>query len=98
MNQTPSAILTHNKNFHSAYDLNDLSDVTTCINNETNLVDYIFYTKQDNDRYRLNLLSRYDLYKQQQMLNLHLPNHQFASDHFLLAAKFALKLKKKKKK
>ncbi|CAF0732824.1 unnamed protein product [Adineta steineri] len=98
MNQTSSAILTHNKNFHSAYDLNDLSDVTTCINNETNLVDYIFYTKQDNDRYRLNLLSRYDLYKQQQMLNLHLPNHQFASDHFLLAAKFALKLKKKKKK
>ena len=98
MNRKSSAILTHNKQFHSVYDLNDSSEVTTCIDNEFNLVDYIFYTKQDHDRYRLNLLSRYDLYKQNQMLNLHLPNHQFASDHFLLAAKFALKLKKKKRK
>jgi protein angel len=97
MNQRSSAILTHNKKFNSVYDLNNLSEVTTCINNELNFVDYIFYTKQDNDRHRLNLLSRYDLYKQNQILNLHLPNHQFASDHFLLAAKFALKLKKKKK-
>jgi protein angel len=95
-NRTSSAILTHNKNFNSVYDLNDSSEVTTCIDNETNLVDYIFYTKHDNDRYRLNLLSRYDLYKQNQILNLNLPNHQFASDHFLLAAKFALKLRKKK--
>jgi protein angel len=92
-----SALLTHNKKFNSVYDLNDASDVTTCVNNESNLVDYIFYTKQDNDRFRLNLLSRYDLYRRNQMLNLHLPNHQFASDHFLLAARFALKLKKKKK-
>jgi protein angel len=98
MNRKSSAILTHNKQFHSVYDLNDLSEVTTCIDNEFNLVDYIFYTKQDHDRYRLNLLSRYDLYKQNQMLNLNLPNHQFASDHFLLAAKVALKLKKKKRK
>jgi protein angel len=97
MNQRSSAILRHNKRFNSVYDLNDLSAVTTCINNESNLVDYIFYTKQDDDRHRLNLLSRYDLYKQNQMLNLHLPNDQFASDHFLLAAKFALKLKKRKK-
>ncbi|CAF1211818.1 unnamed protein product [Rotaria sordida] len=97
MNRTSSAILTHNKKFNSVYDLNDLSEVTTCIGNESNLVDYIFYTKKDNDRHRLNLLSRYDLYQQNQLLNLHLPNHQFASDHFLLAAKFALKLKKKKK-
>ncbi|UJR28821.1 hypothetical protein I4U23_010045 [Adineta vaga] len=98
INQRSSAILTHNKQFHSVYDLNDTTDVTTCIDNEFNLVDYIFYTKQDNDRFRLNLLSRYNLYQQQHMSNLHLPNHQFASDHFLLAAKFALKLKKKKKK
>lgn len=97
MSQRSSAILTHNKQFHSVYDLNDLSQVTTCINNEFNLVDYIFYTKQDNDRHRLNLLSRYDLYQQNQMDDLHLPNHQFPSDHFLLAAKFALKLKKKKR-
>jgi len=97
MNQQSSAILRHNKKFNSVYDLNDSSEVTTCIDNESNLVDYIFYTKQDNDRHRLNLLSRYDLYKENQMLNLHLPNRQFASDHFLLAAKFALKLKKKKK-
>ncbi|CAF1595984.1 unnamed protein product [Adineta ricciae] len=92
-----SATLTHNKQFHSVYDLENTADVTTCIDNEYNLVDYIFYTKQDNDRYRLNLISRYDLYQQQQMSNLYLPNHQFPSDHFPLAAKFALKLKKKKK-
>lgn len=95
--QNSSAMLTHNKKFDSVYDMDEPSEVTTCINNEINLVDYIFYSKQDDDRYRLNLLSRYDLYKENQMLNLHLPNHQFPSDHFLLAAKFALKLKKKKK-
>lgn len=92
-----SAVLTHNKRFQSVYDLSDTSAVTTCIADEHNLVDYIFYTKQENDRYRLNLLSRYDLYDEHQMHNVHMPNHQFASDHFLLAARFALKLKKKKK-
>ncbi|CAF1465331.1 unnamed protein product [Rotaria magnacalcarata] len=97
MNRKSSAILTHNKKFNSVYDLNDLTEVTTCVNNESSLVDYIFYTKQDHDQHRLNLLSRYDLYRQNQILDLHLPNHQFASDHFLLAAKFALKLKKKKR-
>ena len=97
INQRSSAILTHNKNFHSVYNLDDRSEVTTCINKEFNLVDYIFYTKQENDRHRLNLLSRYDLYRRNQMVNLHLPNHQFASDHFLLAAKFALKLKTRRK-
>ena len=90
-------MLTHNKQFHSVYDLNNAFDVTTCINNEQNLVDYIFYTKQDDDRHRLNLISRYELYKHHHMLNIHLPNHQFPSDHFLLAAKFALKLGKKRK-
>lgn len=97
MNRKTSAILTHNKRFHSVYDLNDLTGVTTCINNESNFVDYILYTKQDYDRHQLNLVGRYDLYNQSQMFNIHLPNHQFPSDHFLLAAKFALKLKKKKK-
>ena len=97
MNRNSSAILTHNKRFYSVYDLDNSSEVTTCINNGFDLVDYIFYTKSDNDQHRLNLISRYDLYQQNQMLNLHLPNHQFASDHFLLAAKFALKLNKKKR-
>lgn len=91
-----SAELTHNKHFHSVYDLDNSFDVTTCINNEKNFVDYIFYTRQEHDRHRLNLLSRYDLYTQNQMFNLHLPNQQFPSDHFLLAARFALKLNKKK--
>ncbi|CAF4816174.1 unnamed protein product, partial [Rotaria socialis] len=36
----------------------------------------------------------YDLYKQDEVINVHMPNHQFASDHFMLAAKFALKLRK----
>ena len=92
-----SSMLTHNKKLNSVYDLTDLSEVTTLIDNQSKFVDYIFYTKHDNDRHRLNLISRYDLYKQNQMSNLHLPNHQFPSDHFLLAAKFTLKLKKKKK-
>jgi protein angel len=88
------AILTHNKQFTSVYDLNDLSDVTVNAGGESNFVDYIFYTQQDNDPDRLNLLSRFDLYKQDHMIDIHLPNHQFPSDHFLLSAKFALKLKK----
>ena len=95
LDQHSSATLTHNKPFASVYDLDDLSRVTTCIDDQPNLVDYILYTEQEGDPDRLNLLSRYDLYKHHQLNNIHLPNHQFASDHFLLAAKFALKLKKK---
>lgn len=94
--QHSSAVLTHNKHFRSVYDLDEPTDVTTCINNEKNFVDYIFYTRQECDRHRLNLLSRLDLYKQNQMFNVHLPNQQFPSDHFLLAARFALKLNAKK--
>ncbi|CAF4409260.1 unnamed protein product, partial [Adineta steineri] len=33
--------------------------------------------------------------KQNHMIDIHMPNHQFASDHFLLGAKFALKLRNK---
>ena len=91
--QQSPAILTHNKQFISVYDLNDCLDVTTNAGNESKLVDYIFYTQSENDTYRLNLLSRFDLYKENQMIDIHMPNHQFASDHFLLGAKFALKLR-----
>ncbi|CAF2600895.1 unnamed protein product [Rotaria sp. Silwood2] len=94
IDQHTSAILTHNKQFQSVYDLNNSLDVTTNAGDNPNLVDYIFYTQQNDDPYRLNLLSRFDLYKQNQMINVHIPNHQFASDHFLVAAKFALKLRK----
>jgi len=93
INQHTSAILTHNKQFNSVYDLNNSSDVTTNANDESKLVDYIFYTQQNNDPDRLNILSRLELYKQNQMIDIHMPNHQFASDHFLLAVKFALKLR-----
>ncbi|CAM2716451.1 unnamed protein product [Rotaria socialis] len=92
--QQSSAILTHNKQLLSVYDSNDMLDVTTNAGDEAHLVDYIFYSQQENDPYRLNLLSRYDLYKQDEVINVHMPNHQFASDHFMLAAKFALKLRK----
>ncbi len=88
-----SSILTHNKQFHSVYDLNNSLDVTTNAKDQPKLVDYIFYTQQNNDSDRLNILSRFELYKQNQMLDIHMPNHQFASDHFLLAVKFALKLR-----
>jgi len=96
INRHSVAILTHNKQFNSVYDLNNSFDVTTNSGDEPNLVDYIFYTQQDNDPDRLNILSRFDLYKQNQMIDIHIPNHQFPSDHFLLAAKFALKLRKRK--
>ncbi|CAF3405917.1 unnamed protein product [Rotaria sp. Silwood1] len=93
-NRLLSAILTHNKQFQSVYDLNNSLDVTTNAGDVPQFVDYIFYTQQEDDPYRLNLLSRFDLYKQNQMIDIHMPNHQFPSDHFLLAAKFALKLRK----
>ncbi len=93
--QHSSSILTHNKQFNSVYDLINSFDVTTNSCDEPNLVDYIFYTQQNNDSDRLNILSRFDLYKQNQTIDIHIPNHQFPSDHFLLAAKFALKLRKK---
>ncbi|CAF1301090.1 unnamed protein product [Rotaria sordida] len=92
INQHSSAILTHNKKFQSVYDLNNSLDITTNSGDESKLVDYIFYTQQENNPSKLNLLSRFDLYKQNQMIDIHIPNHQFASDHFLLAAKFALKI------
>ncbi len=97
INQQSSAILTHDKQLTSVYDLNDCVDVTTNAGDESHLVDYMFYTQQENDPYRLNLLSRFDLYKQNQMIDIHVPNHQFASDHFLLGAKFALKLRNNSK-
>ncbi|CAF1386211.1 unnamed protein product [Adineta ricciae] len=86
-------VLTHNKQFVSVYDLNDISSVTSGVTDESKTVDYIFYSQQNNDPYRLNLLSRLNLYNQNQMVDVHIPNHQFPSDHFLLGAKFALKLK-----
>jgi protein angel len=98
LNRTNSSRLTHNKRFSSAYDLNDLSKVTTRIGEESNLVDYILYSRSENDRHRLNLVGCYDLYDEDQMIDINLPNHQFSSDHFLLAAKFALKLHQKKTK
>ena len=91
-----SALLTHNKRFTSVYDLNNSLDVTSNTGDESHFVDYIFYTQQENEPYGLNLLSRFDLYKQHEMIDIHLPNHQFPSDHFLLSAKFALKLRKRK--
>ena len=86
-----SAILTHDKNFYSVYDLNDSKEVTTTVNNQPKSVDYIFFTRQNDDPDRLNILSRFDLYLANQMEDIHMPNHQFPSDHFLLAGKFALK-------
>ncbi|UJR20771.1 hypothetical protein I4U23_023886 [Adineta vaga] len=93
-NATSTAVLTHDKNFASVYDSNDYSSVTSNVADHPKTVDYIFYTEQEDDPYRLNLLSRFDLYKDYQMLDVHVPNHQFPSDHFLLGAQFALKFKK----
>jgi mRNA deadenylase 3'-5' endonuclease subunit Ccr4 len=73
--------------------LNDSLDVTSNSKDEPKLVDYIFYTQQNNDPDRLNVLTRLELYKQDQIFDVHMPNHQFASDHFPLAVKFALKLR-----
>lgn len=89
-----TAILTHDKEFQSVYDLENSSDVTGNAGGEAQLIDYIFYTQQNNDPDRLNLLSRFNLYERNQMHDIHMPNHQFPSDHFLLSAKFALKLRK----
>lgn len=86
-----SSILIHDKNFLSVYDLNHAENVTAAANNEAKGVDYIFFTRQNNDPDRLNILSRYELYQVDQMVDVHTPNHQFPSDHFLLAAQFALK-------
>ena len=94
INQQSSAILTHNKRLRSVYDLNNSFNVTTNAGDKTDLVDYIFYTDDENDSCRLNLLSRFDLYKRNEMIDIHMPNHQFPSDHFLLAAKFSLKLRR----
>ena len=86
-----SSILTHDKNFYSVYDLSQAQDVTSAVNNEAKGVDYIFFTRQNNDPDRLNILSRFELYQINQMDDVHTPNHQFPSDHFPLAAEFALK-------
>lgn len=92
-----SAVLTHNKQFRSVYDMDDVSKVTTRIDHDSGLVDYIYYTRSNNDRNRLNLLARYELYDRDIVSYVHLPNRQFPSDHFLLAADFALKLHRRKK-
>ena len=91
VHQHRSAVLTHDNNFYSVYDLTDSKDVTTTVNNQAKTVDYIFFTRQNDDPDRLNILSRFELYQINQMEDIHMPNHQFPSDHFLLGGKFALK-------
>lgn len=87
-----AAILTHDKNFLSVYDLTDASQVTSNVNGDRHLVDYIFHTKADEESDRLTLLDRYELYNDDEVVDLPMPNHQFPSDHFLLAARFAFRL------
>ncbi|CAF1075314.1 unnamed protein product [Didymodactylos carnosus] len=107
----PSAVLIHNKKFHSVYEhfnRSNIPEVTAHINHESHNMDFIFYTTGSSGQKtaaistneqqkttindRLYLLGRYNLYYQNQLRNVHLPNWQFGSDHFLLLAKFALKL------
>ena len=90
-----AGVLRHRQPLISVYDPNDFSRVTSLVNDESNLVDHIFYTKAGEDSSGLHCLSRYELYHRDQLLDVHMPNHQFPSDHFLLAAKFALKLRRR---
>lgn len=87
--QSSSPILTHDKQFQSVYDLTNTADVSTHVRDGSKLVDYIFYTHQ-----RLNVLSYLNLYQAHELIDVHIPNHQFPSDHFLLSVKFAFKYQK----
>ena len=94
-NSTPDSesvrFLTDERSFRSVYDLNDRNQISSSVNGELRLVDYIFFSKRDEDEGRLTLLERYEMYRDAELSEVFLPNHQFPSDHFAIGAKFAVR-------
>lgn len=83
--------LTHNFNFRSVYNHVNGEDgsqeCTTCLPQNHQTVDYIFYTANSS----LKLLTRLELFNQLHLENAYLPDKHYPSDHFVLSAKFLLK-------
>ena len=123
--------LRHTFNFNSVYEhvVNDQLEVTSCIQDQKKIVDFIFYhsekyqtsqldsnsneksvdtsfsnvskasnvpkrpleseTNKENDE--LELICKLRLFTVPELAEISLPNKDYPSDHFILAAKFALK-------
>jgi len=89
--------LSHGFRFNSVYEHYDPNkntyEVTTCINDFRRTVDYIFYHSETNidlGGNELNVVSKLELLKEHQVLNINLPCRQFPSDHFIIAADFSI--------
>ncbi len=121
--------LRHTFNFNSVYEhvVNDQLEVTSCIQDQKKIVDFIFFhsekyqtsqsdsneksadtsfsnlpktssglkrpleseTFKENDE--LELICKLRLFTVPELAEISLPNKDYPSDHFILAAKFALK-------
>jgi protein angel len=98
--------LAHNFAFKSVYkhydEVSGSPEVTTCVHGEKRTVDYIFYHSEnlngghdddydDDDSGReLRLIGRLELFTMDALDGVVLPERNYPSDHFVLAAKFAL--------
>jgi len=89
--------LSHPFSFETAYkhyneQINDF-EVTTCIDGTKKKVDFIFFhseLSEKDEQTDLSLIAYLELFHQRQIKNLIIPNKQFPSDHFMIAAKFSL--------
>ena len=82
--------LAHCFAFSSAYKHYDdefNKEVTSCVNDFHKTVDYIFFHSESNN---LKLLGRLELFTEDRLQDVCLPEKNYPSDHFLLAAKFVI--------
>jgi protein angel len=92
--------LSHFFNFKSVYnhyDDQNRYEVTTCVQDFKKTVDYIFYHSNENQqnlneieesKLDLKLLARLELFTEDKVQDIILPDKNYPSDHFLLAGKF----------
>lgn len=95
-------IISHSFDFKSAYphkDENDVAEITTCIRDFRKSVDFIFFHSEAKSNFqreigqesnKLHLLARLELFNENECKNLFIPNKNYSSDHFMVAAKFYL--------
>ncbi len=96
------------RSVYKHYNENGMPEVTTCVHDFKKTVDYIFYhsektesgaNEENNNAFddessdELKLVGRLELFTVDKLSNIELPERNYSSDHFSLAAKFALEIK-----
>lgn len=87
------------KSVYSYIDEKGFAEITTCVKNFCESVDFIFFHSEceiskfeqyNEKKNKLLLLERLELFNESKSKNLLIPNKIYSSDHFMIAAKFCL--------